>query len=57
MAKIISTSLRLTVDQYLALKRRAKRERMTVSAYVVVACFGEPVNKLEKHKYWRPSHD
>ena len=49
-AKIISASMRLTVTQYLTLRRRAQKARMTMSEYMVRAVF--PLDTLPG-KYWR----
>ena len=49
-AKTISASMRLTVTQYLTLKRKAQKARMTMSEYMVRAVF--PSDTLPG-KYWR----
>ena len=48
--KIVPTSVRLTVTQYLTLKRRARKARMTMSEYMVRAIFG---SNTVPGKYWR----
>mgnify|MGYP001571535886 CR=1 FL=1 len=53
-AKIIPASVRLTVTQYLTLRRKARKARMTMSEYVVRAVF-----RMETvpGKYWRKGTD
>ena len=49
-AKIVPASVRLTVTQYLTLKRKARKARMTMSEYVVRAVF---TLDTVPGKYWR----